>query len=113
MSRCRTKAGKFKKCRGRAARGPAERRRYKGIPVISRNKVWAQKINAGHDTNGNPRRGWYVHDRSGKFLGFVDEGYGGRSALLSVFPNAQEASMTIAATPGEYRSAKKARLLAY
>lgn len=113
MSSCRTKAGKFKKCQGRAARGPAERRRYKGIPIISRNKVWAQKINAKNDTYGNPRRGWYVHTRSGKFLGFVDEGYGGRSALLSVFPNAQEAAMVIAVMPGEYRRAMKAHLLAY
>lgn len=73
-------------------------------------KVIAQKINAGNSSSGNPRRGWLVHTRNGEFLGFVDEGYGGRHALTSLFPNAVDLG-TIPTTPGAYKSALKDRLL--
>ena len=38
-------------------------------------------IDAGHSTNGNPRRGWIITDDSGSFIDFVDEGYEGKAAL--------------------------------
>lgn len=74
-----------------------------------RRKVVAMKINAGHDRNGNPRRGWLVYTSSGEYRGFVDEGYGGRKALTSLFPNAVDLG-TIPTTPGAYRDAKRERI---
>lgn len=71
-------------------------------------RLWvAIKVNAGNDTNGNPRRGWVVLDgRSGDMLDFVDESYLGRSALTRIYPKAVE-SVELAVTPGEYRTLRK------
>lgn len=44
-------------------------------------KALAQKVNAGNDRNGNPRRGWLVYDIDGSFAGFHDEGYEGLHGL--------------------------------
>lgn len=44
----------------------------------------AIKINAGNDTNGNPRRGWVILDTVNghtKVVGFCDEGYKGIGAV--------------------------------
>lgn len=38
-------------------------------------------LNAGHDTNGNPRRGWVITEDNGDSIDYVDEGYRGGSAL--------------------------------
>ena len=38
--------------------------------------IYAQKINAGNDVNGNPRAGWWLSDASGSLIGFVDYGSG-------------------------------------
>lgn len=71
-------------------------------------RIWvAVKINAGHDTNGNPRRGWVILDgRAGKMMDFVNEGYKGSSALTKAYPLAIE-SVELAVTPGEYRDLMK------
>ena len=73
-------------------------------------KVMAIKINAGHDRNGNPRRGWLVYTREGNYLGFIDEGYGGRRALTSLFPNAVELAH-IPLQPKTYREAMRDEIL--
>ena len=72
-------------------------------------KVFAVKINAGNDRNGNPRRGWLVYTRDGVSLGFADEGYSGRRALTSLFPNAVEL-VEIPTTPGAYKTALSSRI---
>ena len=69
-------------------------------------KVNAVKIVAKNDSNGNPRRGWQVFASDGKFLGFIDEGYGGRRALTSLFPNARELTV-LSVIPAEYSAGKK------
>ncbi len=47
------------------------------------------KINAGHDINGNPLRGWAIVDAaSGNLVDFVDEGYKGWKALKNAYPDA-------------------------
>lgn len=67
----------------------------------------AIKVNAGHDTNGNPRRGWATIDhRSGNMIDFVDEGYRGRSALSRECPRCVEGP-EFQVTPGEYRDLKR------
>lgn len=71
---------------------------------LDRRIVYAQKINANNDLNGNPRWGWYVYSKTGALLGFVDEGYRGRRALTVAFPKAVELPV-IACTPTEYRGA--------
>lgn len=38
-------------------------------------------LDAGHDRNGNPRRGWLVVDAAGDALIFIAEGYGGYEEL--------------------------------
>ena len=72
-------------------------------------KVFAMKIKTKNDYSGNPRRGWLVYARNADFLGFVDEGYGGRRALTSLFPNAVELG-EVPTTPGAYKDAMRDRL---
>lgn len=67
----------------------------------------AVKVNAGHDTNGNPRRGWIILDgKTGNMLDFVDEGYHGDSALKRAYPEAVR-SVQLLVTPGEYRDLRR------
>ena len=64
------------------------------------------KINAGHDVNGNPRRGWMVLQcRTGDMIDFVDEGYEGRSALKKHEHAARGPEIDV--TPKMYRELKK------
>lgn len=63
----------------------------------------AVKVNAGHSTTGNPRRGWVIIDhRSGDMLDFVEEGYRGREALTRTYPEAVMGP-ELQVTPGQYR----------
>lgn len=64
-------------------------------------------LEAGHDVNGNPRRGWaIVHRTTGSLIDFVDEGYRGNPALTRVYPEAVEGpSFTV--TPGQYRDLRR------
>lgn len=62
----------------------------------------AVKVNAGNDANGNPRRGWIVYGVTGRYLGFVDEGYNDRGLREKHGINVVELG-TMATTPGEYR----------
>jgi len=65
------------------------------------------KINAGHSTSGNPRRGWVVMDiRSGNVIDFVDEEYRGHSALTRRYPHAVE-GVELEVVPKEYRQLLK------
>ena len=67
----------------------------------------AVKVNAGNDTNGNPRRGWIVQtNRDGypTFVQFVDEGYEGSAALTGRgYPRALADAPELEITPREYR----------
>lgn len=69
-------------------------------------KVMAIKIRADNDRNGNPRRGWLVYTKEGEFLGFIDEGYSGRQALTSLFPNAVDLA-SIPVKPKTYNEANR------
>ena len=69
-------------------------------------KVMAIKLRADNDRSGNPRRGWLVYTKEGKFLGFIDEGYGGRQALTSLFPNAVDLA-SIPVQPKVYNDANR------
>jgi len=63
----------------------------------------AIKFNAGHDPNGNPRRGWLIVAMDdGDPMDFVDEGYLGWSALERAYPNVVEGP-EIKVTPQQYR----------
>ncbi len=67
----------------------------------------AIKVNAGHDVNGNPRRGWAITScRKGAVEDFVDEGYYGVSILHRQHPQAVEGP-EFRVTPGEYRDLKR------
>ena len=64
-------------------------------------------INAGHDKNGNPCRGWIIADGDGQFIDFVDEGYAGTGSLrTSAFANAKP-TPTIDVQPSVYRDAMR------
>ena len=59
--------------------------------------IFAVKLCAPNDRNGNPRRGWLVYETgqpdqhpSGTLLAFVEEGYMGRDALAGAYPTARE-----------------------
>lgn len=63
-------------------------------------------INAGHDTNGNPRRGWIIVDSQGAAIDFIDEGYAGTGALrTSAYSSAVPSDFTIDVSPSFYKSA--------
>lgn len=67
------------------------------------------RLNAGNDTNGNPRRIYVVFDTRGNMVDAVDEGYSGIQALRPKYPRlftgvrAQFYPETFATTAGEYR----------
>ena len=69
-------------------------------------KVMAIKIRAPNSNSGNPRRGWLIYTKEGAFLGFVDEGYGGRRAMTSLFPNAVDLA-SIPVAPSVYNEANR------
>lgn len=58
-------------------------------PAARENQLFAVKLNAGNDRNGNPRRGWVVCEIldaiDARAIGFVDEEYGGSSALSRAY----------------------------
>lgn len=90
-------------------------------------RYFAVYIGTTNDTNGNPRRGWLVHEpgNDGAGVRWVEEGYSGRDALNVIArvafndPDAttdecrgfvrREVYETgrINVTPGEYRDARK------
>jgi hypothetical protein len=50
------------------------------------NMLSAIKINAGNDTNGNPRRGWVILNTAEGYtavVDFCDEGYDGSAAVTN------------------------------
>jgi hypothetical protein len=49
--------------------------------MASSKKVFAIRLNAGNDSNGNPRRIYVVFDSTGKIVDAIDEGYSGINAL--------------------------------
>ena len=69
----------------------------------------AIKIDAGNNTNGNPRRGWMLYDKDGYYLGFVDEGYTGREGIRNI-RHLTEGAVTIPTTPAFYRSQLKKQI---
>lgn len=71
----------------------------------------AIRVNAGNDTNGNPRRGWVIYEASGshlKAIDFVNEGYSGTEALAqSGYSGIAASSEPIVVSPGLFREWKK------
>lgn len=67
------------------------------------------RLDAGHDTNGNPRRVFVVLDKDSDVLAAVDEGYAGSHALEEWIPGALGSRLrranypTFATTGAEYR----------
>ena len=61
-----------------------------------------------NDTNGNPRRGWFIADDNGDFVDFVDEGYMGTGALEAGYGDIVRTSAKIAVKPSVYREALQA-----
>jgi hypothetical protein len=63
-------------------------------------------INAGNDTNGNPRRGFIIVDSQGTAIDFIDEGYAGTGSLqTSAYSGATPSNFTIDVSPAFYKSA--------
>lgn len=60
-------------------------------------------INAGNNSNGNPRRGWIITDGDGDFADFVNEGYGGKQTLREA-GYSLPSTPPISVTPGTYRN---------
>lgn len=64
-------------------------------------------LNAGNDTNGNPRRLYVVYsvaERESELMAVIREGYSGVRALRERFPDAVLLSGAIQVTAKEYRS---------
>lgn len=71
---------------------------------MNRKAVLAQKVNAGADRNGNPRRGWLIYTRDGGFLGFHDEGYAGWRGVTLEFPHAIELAVVLGIELAAYKT---------
>ena len=69
-------------------------------------KTYTVGVDAGNDNNGNPRRGWFVYDKTGKYLGFIDHEYVGRAALRALGNNI-ELSDGLGITVSTYRGVLK------
>ena len=63
------------------------------------------KLNAGNDSNGNPRRAWVGIAPCGSVSGAWDEGYAGRQALPKRLRH--KSAIEITTTPAEYRNILK------
>ncbi len=64
-------------------------------------------INAGNNTNGNPRRGWIIADNDGQFVDFVDEGFQGTGALRVAGYNELPRTKTLKVTPATYQELRR------
>jgi hypothetical protein len=66
------------------------------------------KVNAGNDTNGNPRRGWVIlSSETGELRDFVDEGYEGTGALDRKGYGAAPGDLEIEVKPSVYREFRR------
>lgn len=63
---------------------------------------WYIKLNAGNDTNGNPRRVFVVFDEHGSIYDAIDEGYAGDGDLKMKYPGLQ-GGCTFDTSPAAYR----------
>lgn len=63
------------------------------------------RLNAGHTTNGNPRRVFVLISDTG--LDAWDEGYDGTAAVPDALRSAAATAPTFATTPKEYRALLK------
>lgn len=65
-------------------------------------------LNAGNDTNGNPRRAVLLFNTEGAFIKAVDEGYAGqRGALKELGAPDAVVIATFPTTTAEYKAALK------
>jgi hypothetical protein len=62
-------------------------------------------IDAGNNSNGNPRRGWIITNQDGEFTAFVDEGYEGKAALASSGYGNATSTPRLDVQPSVYRDA--------
>lgn len=76
-----------------------------GIEAPAADKL-ALHLDAGNDTNGNPRRIYIVVSTKGSVISAHDEGYYGDAAVTKRYPNIAIVGR-FKITPGEYRSLKK------
>jgi hypothetical protein len=75
--------------------------------MASSKKVMAIRLNAGNDSNGNPRRVYVVFDSTGKIIDAIDEGYSGIQALDEVYPKHNDSVASFDTSPSEYRELVK------
>lgn len=61
------------------------------------------RLDAGHDSNGNPRRMFVALGTNSDILGAWDEGYDGFQAVPLAYRKLAGDAPTFATTPGEYR----------
>ena len=67
------------------------------------------KINAGHNTNGNPRRAWVQFGEYGEIINAWDEGYSGYAAVPEEYREEARKAPQIITIPAYYREVLKAR----
>ena len=67
------------------------------------------KVNAGNDTNGNPRRGWIHTDTNGVAIAFYDEGFdnGGDEFNKGLYRTEPTLNFTLEIPFKQYRELKK------
>jgi len=75
--------------------------------MANKGRKYAVGIDAGQDTNGNPRRGWFVYSSVGTLEGFLEEGYNGAGFLQRTFPGVVELINRMPVKPGYYRAAMR------
>lgn len=68
--------------------------------------LYAQKISTTNDSNGNPRRGWWLSDENGTLIGFVD--YGHHGSFQREIADLSESAVELvpcSVTPADYKQA--------
>lgn len=70
--------------------------------LLSVKTFYAMKIEAQNSPTGNPQCGWLIYSDTGRHLGFADEGYRGRMALVATV--AKLSGKDVQSLPLPYRS---------
>jgi len=72
-------------------------------PIADKLAIW---LNAGNDSNGNPRRLYVAVDTQGEVLSIHDEGFSGSAAVTDHYPGIAIVGQ-FHITPAQYRELKK------
>ena len=80
--------------------------------MMMNRELIANKINAGNDVNGNPRRAYIVQEilentNYASTIDVIDEGYEGSTALFNKYPDVRWSGLEVPTTVKAYKTLLK------